>query len=588
MGEGLWELYDDAASLDEAASSWSRLAGALEEASETLVARSRDLLATDWEGAAATSYAEHRKQLVGSVDKATSLAETVSSTVTNMAGVVRVAQGNLDISWATVSGIEHTGSPSGAMRWFPEDDAELDKVNTASARAREIRDELDTALATDHQALNDAVGKWQTLTSTWSAIVDGGQDPFTLPADTDGVGVITVGDQTFVNTGAGQDDVKITIDPETGDQIVTVNGQTYRVPQGQEIVIRTGGDDDIIEVPKGTNVHVTILGGDGSDRIQGGDGGERILAGDGDDEVQAGAGDDVVLAGRGRDYVDGQGDDDVLSGGVGDDTVYGLDGSDRILGGTGTDYLEGAKGNDIVLGGEGDDIVSGGRDDDTLVAGAGDDVTYAGHGNDTTSGGTGTDTSNEESGDHNGDDVERTVTVEITDVARFINIEGSPEFVARVEADLDLLRSSPAGQQMLAELQRQHDDSGFLGLFQDGITIREHPVGDNNTADSGGEIEYSPRRDQSVDDRPPIVGLYHEMAHIYDFMSDNFDDEEYAGSDSQDHGIVQGERVAVGLPIDHDHDPSTPERTDPDHPEALTENALREELGWDPREHYRG
>ena len=46
------------------------------------------------------------------------------------------------------------------------------------------------------------------------------------------------------------------------------------------------------------------------------------------------------------------------------------------------------------------------------------------------------------------------------------------------------------------------------------------------------------------------------------------------------------ERVAVGLPIDHDDDPSTPERLDPDMPYAYTENALREEWAWPRRPRY--
>jgi hypothetical protein len=77
------------------------------------------------------------------------------------------------------------------------------------------------------------------------------------------------------------------------------------------------------------------------------------------------------------------------------------------------------------------------------------------------------------------------------------------------------------------------------------------------------------------------------MAHIYDFFSENYDDTPYDGDATEDHGIEQGERTAVGLPVDHDHDPSTDERVDPDHPVELTENGLREELGWDLRESYR-
>jgi hypothetical protein len=50
--------------------------------------------------------------------------------------------------------------------------------------------------------------------------------------------------------------------------------------------------------------------------------------------------------------------------------------------------------------------------------------------------------------------------------------------------------------------------------------------------------------------------------------------------------VPNRERAAVGLPIDHDADPATAIRLDPDHPYALAENGLREELGLPGRERY--
>lgn len=418
-----------------------------------------------------------------------------------------------------------------------------------------------------------------------------GNDPFTLPEDADSVGIITVGDKTYVNTGAGDDEVTISDNLFGDGQLVTVNGATYLVPEGQEIVIRTGDGADTVRVPEGTTVNFTVLGGRGIDSIKTGAGADRVLGGRGDDEIETGDGRDSVLAGIGRDYIDGQGGDDLLSGGAGNDTVYGLGGDDRILGGSGQDYLEGATGNDTVIAGAGNDIVSGGRDNDVLYGGAGNDTSYAGAGADSTYGGTGADTSYEESGDRSDGATEHTVTVQISDDARFIRVEGSPEFVARVEADLDMLRSSPSGRQMLAEMQSAHDNSGFLGVDREGLRIFEYPANDNSFAHDGrngaNTIDYSPRVD-SIHDGPPAAVLYHEMAHVYDYMTGNFDDTTYTGEDPSDSEseIRQGERVAVGLPVDHDHDPNTPELIDPDHRIELTENGLRDEMGAPPREHY--
>src|SRR5690606_36526494 len=128
-----------------------------------------------------------------------------------------------------------------------------------------------------------------------------------------------------------------------------------------------------------------------------------------------------------------------------------LSDNDRMVGGAGRDYLEGGTGNDTIDGGEDNDIVSGGRGDDLLRAGAGSDRSYAGYGVDTTVGGTGVDTAYAERGDRAGG-TERVVTVEIKDLGQDIRIDGSDAFRERVQADLDLLRASPRGQQMLAEL----------------------------------------------------------------------------------------------------------------------------------------
>ena len=76
------------------------------------------------------------------------------------------------------------------------------------------------------------------------------------------------------------------------------------------------------------------------------------------------------------------------------------------------------------------------------------------------------------------------------------------------------------------------------------------------------------------------------MAHVYDYMNDTLADGTYQGEDQYDVGDNNRERVAAGLPIDHDDDPDTPERIDPRHPYVYTENGLREEMGAPHRDHY--
>jgi Effector protein len=83
---------------------------------------------------------------------------------------------------------------------------------------------------------------------------------------------------------------------------------------------------------------------------------------------------------------------------------------------------------------------------------------------------------------------------------------------------------------------------------------------------------------------PPSAVLYHEMAHVYDYMNDTLADGAYTGSDNP--GVPNREREAAGLPIDEDNDPNTPNQIYSEHPYALTENGLRDEMGAPHRDAY--
>ena len=219
---------------------------------------------------------------------------------------------------------------------------------------------------------------------------------------------------------------------------------------------------------------------------------------------------------------------------------------------------------------------------------------YGGLGTDAVQGGTGSDTAYVQADDTGS--AEHEVYVDISDAGSFIQIEGSPEFVARVEADLDMLRSSPTGQEMLAGFDKAHADSDGWFRDGDGLRIIELSGQDNGLARRDGswgtqthEIEYNPSYDYnagSSQEKTPVVVLYHEMAHTWDYMNET-QAGTYNGVDAVDVGISELERYAVGLPVDHDGDPSTPEQLNPDHPEVQTENALRRELGLPPRPSYR-
>lgn len=356
-----------------------------------------------------------------------------------------------------------------------------------------------------------------------------------------------------------------------------------------------GGDgDDRVDSGSGDD---TIQGGAGVDTIAAGDGEDSIAGGDGNDRIQAGAGNDTVDGGLGNDYIDGFTGHDRLAGGDGDDTVYGGDGNDVVDGGAGKDYLDGYLGDDVISGGDGDDVVSGGQGEDTLLGDAGNDVVYTGAGRDFVGDFDGTNTIYYQGEDGLAvNDATRnnakTMVVEVVAVPDNIRIEGSPEFQARMRADLETLAASPTGQQMLREIDKQGDGWAIFG-GDNKLTIRELQEENGKGGGSfGGDgfAEINPAFHLDDDDGrvPPIAVLYHELAHARAAMSDNWAQGTYNDdADPSDNGIDNSERQAVGLPVDDDNDPSTPAVPAKNTPSALTENALRAEMGYGPRRDYR-
>jgi Ca2+-binding RTX toxin-like protein len=167
------------------------------------------------------------------------------------------------------------------------------------------------------------------------------------------------------------------------------------------------GDDDLDATA--TNIALSIVGGDGADRLLGGnladtiDGGlgnDTIDGGAGNDSLAGGADNDMVSGGAGTDSIDGGvgndsilggADGDTLIGGDDDDTILGEDGNDSIFGGNGSDNLDGGAGNDTIVGESGGDSIVGGSGQDSLDGGGDADTLDGGDDNDTVIGGSGTD-----------------------------------------------------------------------------------------------------------------------------------------------------------------------------------------------------
>ena len=598
----LWSLNAQPPTLARAATAWRDLASGTTSAQRELDTATRALLAA-WEGGSADAYQTHATQVSRTLVEASTVAGQVANTIDDVAGIVGAAQSHLDDSWRRIRRAVPAIVTGDEVVFTPADHTAATRVAAAVAEAGEIRSHADAQLHRLTETLHRL--RWHLWTHASELQAKESEDaPWVdgTPELASGGRVIVDGNRVIVNGTAWNDDVRVSVDPRTGEQIVMMTGTAHRFPANADLVLRTGAGNDTITVAPGSRVRVTLIGGGGDDRIRGGDGADTILGNWGHDTIEAGAGQDRVSGGADGDYLDGQRGGDALDGGLGDDTLYGLDGDDKLWGGHGRDYLDGGTGSDLLAGDAGSDVTAGGRDSDRIHGGAGDDVLYAGAGKDRVDGGAGTDRAYAQREDVT-EAAEREVTVELSDAAGFVRIEGSADFVSRVQSDLDALRGSERGAQMLRALQQSRDDSvsavadwpilGSLASQGHTLTIREIDVENGfaiQTRHLNGQvdatIDYSPRWDdfRAGAPVPPVVVLYHELAHVYDYFHNTLAEGDYTGSDNP--GVPNLERAAAGLPIDHDEDPSTPYRLDPDHPFEYTENGMREELGRLPRLRY--
>jgi Ca2+-binding RTX toxin-like protein len=421
-----------------------------------------------------------------------------------------------------------------------------------------------------------------SITRERTAVEEGGQ-------------LYAVSDQLVFTTGAGNDRVQVTQNAN-GSLNFDVNGESYEVElaRGQEITIRAGDGDDTIEVDAGVSVNFVIEGGEGNDVID--------ALGSGDNRIAGGAGNDVIQVGSGNNYVEGgAGDDTITVLGEGRNVLYGGAGDDAISGGQGIDYIDGGAGDDSIDGVAGQNILIGGQGSNVINTGIGDSRVYAG--NDTTvvnNGGNDVihapeaiaDRITAEAGASN------TVVNVVLDPAlgRSLTIEGSEEFVSRVQDDIEMLRNSPAGQQMLAEFDQaavsgntvtirelQNEQNGFASMIPSYIQ--------NGQAGRGSDVTISYNPSFFVEDLPaPSVILYHEMSHAFNgvtgtFMQGNYDGGAQ-GEQHPDFGLVNVERQAVGLPSSHPEFDFGNGRVTNSNPYPLTENGIREEMGLDLRPSY--
>lgn len=347
--------------------------------------------------------------------------------------------------------------------------------------------------------------------------------------------------------------------------------------------------------------------------IETGPGNDTVVTSSGKSTVLTGTGDDMVMTRGGTSYVDtGDGNDIVNANGTGTTVAYTGKGADFFRGGAGMAFIDAGEGDDVAVGGQGHSILCGGDGDDLITAGAGSNVIYTGQGQDILN--------QIKDRDKVFTDSEPTYIAEgrITPHKKVANtfigspiplpesgliIQGSEEFIVRVQDDLKLLLSSGNGSQLLRELTKsirksqkpitiaelkQVNNGLYIPNLGDGRSFIQ--VGMAGLPDFGGTVYYNPAF--STPGAIPLTSLYHELCHAYNFVTGT----RFLGASPDGHqgtkqaALVKNDELqAVGLPcntapFDFDKDPATPAL--PTNPAQFSENGMREELGLPLRKTY--
>ena len=416
------------------------------------------------------------------------------------------------------------------------------------------------------------------IASSVGKIVQGVVDAVTKPqVSTNAEG------RTVVNLGVGDNTATVSQNKDGGLTIKSGDDTvTLTAAQARGAIINGGAGNDTITLDASVTQDLMLDGGAGDD---------KLTAGKGNDTVIGGEGNDTLIGLDGDDYLEGGAGDDRVQGGEGRDVLYGLDGKDTLSGGGGRDYIDGGAGDDKASGGTGDDQVLGGRGNDTLSGGSGNDAVAGGEGKDAVQGGTGTDKLYVEENETTADAVkgERNI-VDMTDADKIgssVSVTGSADYQARVQSDLDAMRSMPSGQELLRTLDASGKTTTISetmgGNNANGTPLSDGFMNADGTPGKGSNatVGYNRTRTSLGNSeewmtRPPVVGLFHELVHASDITNGTL-------ANGSKGGVRNLEPSAVGLPIDLDNDPKTPDVVQGGRP---GENVLRDELNLPTRPHY--
>lgn len=497
---GVWDMgHADLTNFRGAADSWETMGGSLRSRADTLVERGATLLGSDWSGDTRNSYEDFQKRLVASLDEAADLAEEYGSRLRALADTAdstrEALATNLDLILDLPASREFVGASYSASAEYVFTFApELaERFEELVSEARTLNQDFFSA----QDALDEGIlERWSDVAQDWEGVGLGTTDPFLLPEAPPGTQVLIIEgedglrDEIVVNTGPGDDHVQVTYD---GDHIlVTINGVVHTFPAYSKITIRGGEGDDHIEGSGDPPVTPTFLGGDGDDTIAVTGHTPVAIGGKGNDVILGNYTGDYLSGGSGDDYIEGREGEDVILAGSGGDTIYAGDDFDIVSNPEGSSYIDTGSGHNRVYSGESAHLL----EPDTFVA---------------------TDHAADVLGDGFVTPHGPTEDIDLS----FLNIEGSPEFVARVEADMRTL-SRYMGDVLATQetpLDGSSSDLSRLSHHQNGnfwggghtITIREAPPDSGFTVQRETSTSFWGNRDTVINYNPVYNGP-HEVA----------------------------------------------------------------------------
>ena len=185
----------------------------------------------------------------------------------------------------------------------------------------------------------------------------------------DNVSITQEGDKIRLSCPDGDSDVSVKKGGLFRNKVkVTVDGEkhSFSKKEAEKLIVDLGEGNNKIGVSENIKTGLTIVAGNGDNKISAGSGNDSIVVGSGNNTISGLDGDDIIVAGNGNNNIYAGSGSDIVKAGHGNNTIYGGDGDDYLLAGNGNNDIFGQRGNDSIASGNGRNLVYGGQEMDFI------------------------------------------------------------------------------------------------------------------------------------------------------------------------------------------------------------------------------